>query len=170
MVSAAHSLSRTLETVVPSTMKAAVYRGINDVRIETVAVPEIESDELLIRVHTCGICGTDLKKISTGSHSAPRIFGHETSGIVARVGPDVRAFRVGDRVMEELGADGHERHLRLFRQRRFFLPHLLAIHARREGGPRAQRLTFECGHTVTHGGGIWTDVVDIHLQRVILYW
>ena len=99
MVSAAHSLSRTLETVVPSTMKAAVYRGINDVRIETVAVPEIESDELLIRVHTCGICGTDLKKISTGSHSAPRIFGHETSGIVARVGPDVRAFRVGDRVM-----------------------------------------------------------------------
>src|SRR5215475_4380532 len=99
MVSAAHSLSRTLEAVVPSTMKAAVYRGINDVRIETVAVPEIGSDEVLIRVHTCGICGTDLKKISTGSHSAPRIFGHETSGTIARVGRDVRAFRVGDRVM-----------------------------------------------------------------------
>ena len=99
MVSAAHSLSRTLEAVVPSTMKAAVYRGINDVRIETVAVPEVGSDEVLIRVHTCGICGTDLKKISTGSHSAPRIFGHETSGTIARVGRDVRAFRIGDRVM-----------------------------------------------------------------------
>ena len=99
MVSAAHSFSRTLEAVVPSTMKAAVYRGINDVRIETVAVPEIGSDEVLIRVHTCGICGTDLKKISTGSHSAPRIFGHETSGTIARIGCDVRAFRVGDRVM-----------------------------------------------------------------------
>jgi L-iditol 2-dehydrogenase len=99
MVSAAHSFSRTLEAVVPSTMKAAVYRGINDVRIETVAVPEIGSDEVLIRVHTCGICGTDLKKISTGSHSAPRIFGHETSGTIARIGRDVRAFRVGDRVM-----------------------------------------------------------------------
>ncbi|HEX7959459.1 MAG TPA: zinc-dependent dehydrogenase [Terriglobales bacterium] len=80
-------------------MKAAVYRGINDVRIETVPVPEIGPGELLIRVHTCGICGTDLKKISTGSHSAPRIFGHETSGTVAKVGPGVRTFHVGDRVM-----------------------------------------------------------------------
>src|SRR5689334_6850295 len=99
MVSAAQSLSRSLDAVVPSTMKAAVYRGINDVRIETVPVPEIGNDEVLIRVHTCGICGTDLKKISTGSHSAPRIFGHETSGTIARIGRDVRAFRVGDRVM-----------------------------------------------------------------------
>jgi L-iditol 2-dehydrogenase len=50
-------------------------------------------------VHTFGICGTDLKKIATGSHSAPRIFGHETSGIVAAVGPDVRDFQPGERVM-----------------------------------------------------------------------
>jgi L-iditol 2-dehydrogenase len=99
MVSAAQSLSRSLRAVVPSTMKAAVYRGINDVRIETVPVPEIANDELLIRVHTCGICGTDLKKIGTGSHSAPRIFGHETSGTVVRVGEDIRGFQVGDRVM-----------------------------------------------------------------------
>jgi L-iditol 2-dehydrogenase len=76
-----------------------VYRGINDVRIETVPVPEIGPGELLIRVHTCGICGTDLKKISTGSHSAPRIFGHETSGTIAKVGAGVRTFHVGDRVM-----------------------------------------------------------------------
>lgn len=99
MVSAAQSLSRNLDPIVPATMKAAVYRGINDVRIETVPVPEIGPGELLIRVHTCGICGTDLKKISTGSHSAPRIFGHETSGTVAKVGPGVRTFHVGDRVM-----------------------------------------------------------------------
>jgi L-iditol 2-dehydrogenase len=84
---------------IPSTMKAAVYRGVNDVRLEEVAVPEIGRGEILVRVHTCGICGTDLKKIATGSHSAPRIFGHETSGVVARVGEDVRDFRVGDRVM-----------------------------------------------------------------------
>src|SRR5919201_5199744 len=98
MVSAAQSLSRNLDAVVPSTMKAAVYRGINDVRIETVPVPEIEPGELLIRVNTGGICGTDLKKISTGSHSAPRIFGHETSGTVAKVGAGVHNFQVGDRV------------------------------------------------------------------------
>ena len=53
----------------------------------------------LIRVHTCGICGTDLKKIATGSHSAPRIFGHETSGVVAKVGQGVNKFGVGDRVV-----------------------------------------------------------------------
>ncbi len=80
-------------------MKAAVYRGVNDVRLEEVPVPAIGRGEMLVRVHTCGICGTDLKKISTGSHSAPRIFGHETSGIVARVGEGVRKFRVGDRVV-----------------------------------------------------------------------
>ena len=83
----------------PPTMRAAVYRGVNDVRLEEVAVPTIGAGELLVRVHTCGICGTDLKKISTGSHSAPRIFGHETTGMVAAVGAGVRDFHIGDRVM-----------------------------------------------------------------------
>jgi len=50
-------------------------------------------------VHSCGVCGTDLKKIATGSHSAPRIFGHETSGRVAAVGLGVRNFQPGDRVI-----------------------------------------------------------------------
>ena len=63
-------------------MRAVVYRGINDMRIETVPVPSIGPGELLVRIATCGICGTDLKKIHTGSHSAPRIFGHEMSGTV----------------------------------------------------------------------------------------
>jgi L-iditol 2-dehydrogenase len=84
---------------IPGTMLAAVYRGINDVRLESVPVPEIASGEILVKVHTCGICGTDLKKIATGSHSAPRIFGHETSGTVAAVGSHVSAFKPGDRVM-----------------------------------------------------------------------
>jgi L-iditol 2-dehydrogenase len=83
----------------PSTMNAAVYRGVNDVRLEEVPVPEIEAGEILVRVHTCGICGTDLKKIASGSHSAPRIFGHETSGTVAKVGEGVEKFSVGDRVV-----------------------------------------------------------------------
>jgi len=84
---------------IPTTMQAAVYRGVNEVRVETVPVPQIGAGELLVRVHTCGICGTDLKKIATGSHSAPRIFGHETSGIVAAVGSGVTDFRPGDRVV-----------------------------------------------------------------------
>jgi L-iditol 2-dehydrogenase len=84
---------------IPANMLAAVYRGVNDVRLETVPVPKIAAGELLLRVHTCGVCGTDLKKIATGSHSAPRIFGHETSGVVAAVGPAVRKFQPGNRVM-----------------------------------------------------------------------
>ena len=84
---------------IPSTMQAAVYRGVNDVRLETVPVPGIGAGELLVRVHSCGVCGTDLKKIATGSHSAPRIFGHETSGVVAGVGDGVKEFQLGDRVV-----------------------------------------------------------------------
>ncbi len=87
------------DRALPSTMRAAVYRGVNDVRLETVAVPEIGAGEILIRVHTCGICGTDLKKIATGSHSAPRIFGHETAGTVAAIGDEVANFQIGDRVV-----------------------------------------------------------------------
>ncbi len=84
---------------IPSTMLAAVYRGVNEVRLETVPVPELLPGELLIKVHSCGICGTDLKKIATGSHSAPRIFGHETAGVVAALGADVTQFALGERVM-----------------------------------------------------------------------
>jgi L-iditol 2-dehydrogenase len=85
--------------IVPTTMRAAVYRGTDDVRIETIPVPEIGAGEVLVRIHTCGICGTDLKKIHTGSHDAPRVFGHEMSGTVAKVGEGVTGFAVGDRVM-----------------------------------------------------------------------
>ncbi len=84
---------------VPATMQAVVYRGVNDMRLETVPVPEIGPGELLIKVATCGICGTDLKKIHTGSHSAPRIFGHEMSGTIVKVGEDVTRFAPGERVV-----------------------------------------------------------------------
>src|ERR1700726_3015771 len=84
---------------IPATMLAAVYRGVNDVRMEEVPVPAIAPGEILVRVHTCGVCGTDLKKIATGSHSAPRIFGHETAGMIAAVGAGVNDFHAGDRVV-----------------------------------------------------------------------
>ncbi len=83
----------------PTTQQAAVYRAPNDIRLETVAVPDLGPGEVLLRIDTCGICGTDLKKIHTGSHSAPRIFGHEMAGTVAAVGDGVTAWRPGDRAM-----------------------------------------------------------------------
>ena len=86
-------------TTVSTTMKAAVYRDIDLVRAEEISVPEIGPGELLIRIDTCGVCGTDLKKIHTGSHSAPRVFGHEMAGTIAAVGTEVSEFAIGDRVM-----------------------------------------------------------------------
>jgi len=99
MAIAGQSTLETLQQSIPATMQAAVYRGVDDIRLESVPLPNIGPGEMLIRVHTCGVCGTDLKKIATGSHSAPRIFGHETSGIVAAVGHEVRSWRPGDRVV-----------------------------------------------------------------------
>jgi L-iditol 2-dehydrogenase len=84
---------------IPATMQAVVYRGVNDMRVETVPVPAIGPGELLIKVATCGICGTDLKKIHTGSHSAPRIFGHEMAGTIVEVGEGVTRFSLGERVV-----------------------------------------------------------------------
>src|SRR5579875_3648565 len=88
-----------MSEALPKTMRAAVYRAPDDVRTETLPVPEIGPGEVLVRIDTCGICGTDLKKIHTGSHSAPRVFGHEMAGTVATAGDGVRGFSVGDRVM-----------------------------------------------------------------------
>jgi L-iditol 2-dehydrogenase len=93
------SAERLVETGIPSTMRAVVYRGVNDMRVETVPVPRIEAGELLVKIATCGVCGTDLKKIHTGSHSAPRIFGHEMSGTIVAVGEGVTGYRMGERVV-----------------------------------------------------------------------
>jgi len=79
-------------------MRAVVYRGANDLRLEEVPVPRIRSDELLVRVAICGVCPTDIKKIQQGALPPPRIFGHETAGTIARAGARVRGFAVGERV------------------------------------------------------------------------
>jgi L-iditol 2-dehydrogenase len=84
---------------VPATMRAAVYRGKGKVVVETVPVPAIGAGEVLIRVASCGICGTDLKKIEHGFVAAPQIFGHEVSGTVVAIGAGVTKWKLGDRVM-----------------------------------------------------------------------
>src|SRR5206468_4545469 len=70
----------------------------NDLRLETVPVPRIAADELLVKVAACGVCPTDIKKIQYATLPPPRIFGHETAGVIARVGSKVKGFAVGDRV------------------------------------------------------------------------
>jgi L-iditol 2-dehydrogenase len=80
-------------------MRAAVYRGQDDVRIEELPVPAIGPGEILLQVHACGVCHTDLKKIEYGLLAPPRVFGHETAGVVAAVGEGVTKYSPGDRVI-----------------------------------------------------------------------
>lgn len=79
-------------------MKAAVYRGKDDLRTEDIPVPEIGRGEMLVKVEACGVCPTDIKKIQKGLLPGPRVFGHETAGVVVRTAAGVTRFREGDRV------------------------------------------------------------------------
>lgn len=87
------------DTPVPAHMRAAVYRGHSRVSVEEVETPQPGDGEILIRVEACGVCHTDLKKIEYNLLTPPRIYGHETAGVIARTGRSVRKFRPGDRVL-----------------------------------------------------------------------
>lgn len=84
---------------IPPTMHAAVYKGQSVVSVEQVPIPEIGPGEMLVRVEACGICHTDLKKIEYNLLAPPRIYGHETAGVVVRAGGGARRFAPGDRVV-----------------------------------------------------------------------
>jgi len=84
-------------------MLAAVLYGKEDVKIEKVPIPEVEQGELLIRVQTALTCGTDLKVYRRGYHAKmivpPALFGHEFAGTIEELGPGVRHFKHGERVV-----------------------------------------------------------------------
>ncbi len=80
-------------------MRAAVYTGAGNISVDRVPVPRIGPGEILVRVEACGICHTDLKKIEYDLLPPPRVFGHETAGIVAAVGEGVTKFCPGDAVI-----------------------------------------------------------------------
>ncbi|HYA17865.1 MAG TPA: zinc-dependent dehydrogenase [Bryobacteraceae bacterium] len=80
-------------------MRAAVYRGQSVVSVDEIDTPQIAPGEILIRVEACGVCHTDLKKIEYNLLTPPRVYGHETAGVVAHVGSNVTKFKPGDRVI-----------------------------------------------------------------------
>lgn len=84
---------------VPTTMHAAVYAGDRTVQVESIPTPRIGPGEVLIRVESCGICHTDLKKIEYDLLPAPRVYGHETAGVIAEIGEGVSGYQPGDRVI-----------------------------------------------------------------------
>lgn len=80
-------------------MKAAVYEGIRDLRIQTVPDPTPTANDLVMRVKACGICGSDLHSYTTGAFVKPgQIMGHEFCGEIVAVGENVQAVKVGDRI------------------------------------------------------------------------
>lgn len=79
-------------------MKAAMYYSNNDIRVEDVQVPEIRDGEILIRVESSGICGSDLMEWYR-LPKAPLVLGHEVSGVVVEAGNGVDEFKKGDRVI-----------------------------------------------------------------------
>jgi L-iditol 2-dehydrogenase len=91
--------SSRVDEKTPDHMLAAVYRGNSVVSVDEVATPQIGDREILIRVEACGVCHTDLKKIEYNLLTPPRIFGHETAGVISHVGRDVTKFKAGDRVI-----------------------------------------------------------------------
>jgi L-iditol 2-dehydrogenase len=90
---------------IPKTMKAAVLFNFGDLRITEVPVPALEEGEVLVKVHTIAICGTDPSIIAKGWKGYPKlgefIPGHEFTGTVAAVAQDVDEFSLGDRVAVE---------------------------------------------------------------------
>ncbi len=80
-------------------MRAAVYQGEGCIEVEEVPIPTVEPGEILVRVESCGICHTDLKKIAYNLLPPPRIYGHETAGVVTECGAGVTRFQPGDRVV-----------------------------------------------------------------------
>jgi len=78
-------------------MLVAVYYNNKDVRIQEMPKPEIESDEILLKVMASGICGSDVMEWYRVPR-APRVLGHEATGIIEEVGEKVTKYKIGDRV------------------------------------------------------------------------
>ncbi|MEM7555580.1 MAG: zinc-dependent dehydrogenase [Cyanobacteria bacterium P01_A01_bin.84] len=79
-------------------MKAQVFRGVNQLSYEDIPIPILQKDEVLIKVCVVGLCQSDIKKIRYPLYEPPRIFGHETTGIIAEVGSEVKNWQIGQRI------------------------------------------------------------------------
>jgi len=111
MKTVAETAAQSGSLAVPATMKAWVLDGPNQLRLTEKPVPEPGPAEVLVRVHAVALCGSDLDVISTGS---PALIegglpfgknwtpGHEYMGTIAKLGPGVDEYRVGERIAVEV--------------------------------------------------------------------
>ena len=109
-------------------MKAAVLYRVRDLRLEDVMTPKIKDDEVLIRIHATGICGTDIH-IYRGEWKTrmPIILGHEFSGVIAEIGRDVSNLNVNDPVVAEPNIPCGSCYFCRMSERNYFCENLQAV-------------------------------------------
>ncbi len=78
-------------------MRVAMYYNNDDVRVEEIQKPSVGPGEILVKAITCGICGSDVLEWYR-IKKAPRVLGHEMTGVIVEAGEDVKEFQIGDRV------------------------------------------------------------------------
>jgi L-iditol 2-dehydrogenase len=81
-------------------MLAASYYGTKDIRVEKRTIPVSTDDNVIVKVNSCAICGTDLKIFNVGNPrcTPPRIIGHELVGTIIQTGRNVKGFSVKERI------------------------------------------------------------------------
>ncbi len=81
-------------------MKAAVYMGPGKIEVKEVETPKPKAGEVLLKIHACAVCGTDVRIFYHGQKNVvpPHITGHEFAGSIAEIGPGVTGFKKGDKV------------------------------------------------------------------------
>src|ERR1044071_8386537 len=84
-------------------MKAAVLHGKEHVQVEEIAPAPLSTGEVRVAIEAALTCGTDLKVVKRGYHARmivpPAVFGHELSGVISEIGPEVVQWKCGDRVV-----------------------------------------------------------------------
>lgn len=87
-----------IKGICSTSVKAVNYYSYDDIRLENRYIPTITDDELLVKVHGCGLCGSDILKIVQQA-PPPVILGHELTGTIVKQGSAVTSFAVGQRVV-----------------------------------------------------------------------
>jgi len=80
-------------------MKAAFCYSHKKFIIDEIPKPEINQDEILVKVMASGICGSDIKKIFDDNVKKPVVLGHEVAGDIVEIGNNIKNFKIGDRVV-----------------------------------------------------------------------
>jgi len=85
---------------VKSVMKAQVFYGPQDMRLEDVPIPSPKEGEMLIKVEACAVCGTDVRIYYSGHHNVkpPQVIGHEIVGTIAEIGSGIEGYDVGEKI------------------------------------------------------------------------